>query len=43
MTSMNSSLATKTMQQANTAWSHAFGRVNSIPGSPGSNEGSGYA
>ena len=43
MTSMNSSLATKTMQQANSVWSHAFGRVNSIPGVSGSSEGGGYA
>ena len=43
MTFTNSLLATKTMQQANSVWSHAFGRVNSIPGSPGSIEGAGYA
>ena len=43
MTSMNSSLTTKTMQQANSVWSHAFGRVNSIPGVSGSSEGGGYA
>jgi hypothetical protein len=43
MTSFTCSLLTKSMLQATQTWSHAFGRVNSIPGSPGSNEGSGYA
>ena len=43
MTSISCSLQTKTMLQANTAWSHAFGRVNSIPGVSGSSEGGGYA
>ena len=30
------SLQTKSMFNQTSAWSHAFGRVNSIPGDPGS-------
>ena len=31
------------MLQATFTWSHAYGRVNSIPGMSGSIEGAGYA